>query len=45
VRAIAPGSVEAHPFDVPVYMDRHEFSGLTAEEAAAAHLRDLAVQD
>jgi class 3 adenylate cyclase len=26
-------------------MDRHEFTGLTAEEAAAAHLRDLAVQD
>jgi class 3 adenylate cyclase len=26
-------------------MDRHEFSGLTAEEAAEAHLRDLAVQD
>jgi class 3 adenylate cyclase len=25
-------------------MDRHEFTGLTAEEAAAAHLRDLAVQ-
>jgi class 3 adenylate cyclase len=26
-------------------MDRHEFTGLTAEEAAAAHLRDLEVQD
>jgi class 3 adenylate cyclase len=25
-------------------MDRHEFEGLTAEEAAAAHLRDLEVQ-
>jgi class 3 adenylate cyclase len=25
-------------------MDRHEFTGLTAEEAAAAHIRDLAVQ-
>jgi class 3 adenylate cyclase len=25
-------------------MDRHEFSGLTAAEAAEAHLRDLAVQ-
>ncbi len=25
-------------------MDRHEFVGLTAEEAAAAHLKDLAVQ-
>jgi class 3 adenylate cyclase len=31
-------------FDVPFYMDRHEFTGLTAEAAAAAHLRDLAVQ-
>jgi class 3 adenylate cyclase len=29
---------------VPVFMDRHEFSGLTAEEAAAAHIRDLEVQ-
>jgi class 3 adenylate cyclase len=26
-------------------MDRHEFTGLTAAEAAEAHLRDLAVQD
>ena len=26
-------------------MDRHEFSGLTAAEAAEAHLKDLAVQD
>jgi class 3 adenylate cyclase len=26
-------------------MDRHEFSGLTAAEAAAAHLKDLEVQD
>ena len=42
---IARGSLEGHPVGVPVYMDRHEFTGLTAEEAAAAHLRDLAVQD
>jgi class 3 adenylate cyclase len=26
-------------------MDRHEFTGLTAAEAAEAHLKDLAVQD
>jgi len=26
-------------------MDRHEFTGLTAAEAAAAHLKDLAIQD
>jgi class 3 adenylate cyclase len=26
-------------------MDRHEFTGLTAEGAAAAHLKDIAVQD
>ena len=26
-------------------MDRHEFSGLTAEGAAAAHLQDIAIQD
>jgi class 3 adenylate cyclase len=30
---------------VPLFMDRHEFAGLTAAEAAAAHLKDLAVQD
>jgi class 3 adenylate cyclase len=29
---------------VPFFMDRHEFSGLTAEGAAAAHLKDLEVQ-
>jgi class 3 adenylate cyclase len=30
---------------VPFFMDRHEFSGLTAAEAAVAHLKDLEVQD
>jgi class 3 adenylate cyclase len=30
---------------VPLFMDRHEFAGLTAAETAAAHLKDLAVQD
>jgi class 3 adenylate cyclase len=30
---------------MPLYMDRHEFVDLTAEEAAEAHLRDLEVQD
>jgi class 3 adenylate cyclase len=29
---------------VPFYMDRHEFVGLTAEDAAAMHLKDMAVQ-
>src|SRR5262245_3787172 len=29
---------------VPVYMDRHEFSGVTAEVVADAHSKDLAVQ-
>ncbi len=29
---------------VPYYMDRHEFTNLTAEAAAEAHLKDLAVQ-
>jgi class 3 adenylate cyclase len=33
-----------HPAPVPVYMDRHEFTGLTAAGAAAAHLNDLEVQ-
>jgi class 3 adenylate cyclase len=30
---------------VPFYMDRHEFSGLTAIEAAVMHLKDLEIQD
>jgi len=29
---------------VPLFMDRHEFERVTAEEIAAAHLKDLAVQ-
>jgi hypothetical protein len=29
---------------VPFFMDRHEFVGLSAEEAALAHLKDLRVQ-
>jgi class 3 adenylate cyclase len=30
---------------MPFFMDRHEFTGLTAEGAAAAHLKDIAIQD
>jgi class 3 adenylate cyclase len=33
-----------HAHHVPFYMDRHEFVGLSAEEAALAHLRDLKIQ-
>src|SRR5215218_2133457 len=33
-----------HPWLVPLFMDRHEFTGLTAVDAAAAHLKDLEVQ-
>jgi class 3 adenylate cyclase len=29
---------------MPLYMDRHEFAKVTAEDIAAAHLQDLAVQ-
>jgi class 3 adenylate cyclase len=29
---------------MPMYMDRHELSGVTPEDVAAAHLRDLEVQ-
>ena len=29
---------------MPFYMDRHEFNGLTAAGAAAAHLKDLEVR-
>jgi class 3 adenylate cyclase len=30
--------------DVPFYMDRHDFAGLTAVDAAKMHLKDLEVQ-
>jgi class 3 adenylate cyclase len=30
---------------VPFYLDRHEFSGLTATDAANMHLKDMALQD
>ena len=30
---------------VPFYMDRHEFSGLTAADAANMHLKDMVLQD
>ncbi|HET9563125.1 MAG TPA: nickel-binding protein [Mycobacterium sp.] len=33
-----------HAHGVPFFMDRHEFVGLSAEEAALAHLKDLKIQ-
>jgi hypothetical protein len=30
---------------VPLYLDRHDLPGITPEELAAAHERDVAVQD
>ena len=36
---------EAHARRVPYFMDRHEFSGLTATDAANMHLKDMAIQD
>src|SRR3954453_5441596 len=30
---------------MPIYMDRHELAGTTAEVTAQAHLKDLAIQD
>jgi hypothetical protein len=33
-----------HAHRVPFFMDRHEFVGLSAEEAAVAHLKDLKIQ-
>jgi class 3 adenylate cyclase len=30
---------------MPLFMDRHELTGLTAQDVAEAHLRDLEVQD
>jgi class 3 adenylate cyclase len=42
--ALPPAPGVGHPCGVPLFMDRHEFVGLTAEEAAVAHLKDLEVQ-
>jgi class 3 adenylate cyclase len=33
-----------HPAWVPFYMDRHDFTGLTAAQAALMHLKDMEVQ-
>jgi class 3 adenylate cyclase len=33
-----------HAHAVPFFMDRHEFVGLSAEEAALAHVKDLKIQ-
>jgi class 3 adenylate cyclase len=33
-----------HAHRVPFFMDRHEFVGLSAEEAALAHVKDLKIQ-
>src|SRR3954447_18195821 len=30
---------------MPIFMDRHEFAGVSAEQVAQAHLKDLAIQD
>ena len=43
--AVARDLVLRHPARVPYFMDRHEFTGLTAAGAAAAHLKDLEIQD
>ncbi len=34
-----------HPIGVPLFLDRHQFNGVTAAEAAKLHLMDLEVQD
>jgi class 3 adenylate cyclase len=43
--AVASTWTPRHAHCVPFFMDRHEFVGLSAEEAALAHLKDLKVQD
>jgi hypothetical protein len=30
---------------MPIFMDRHELAGVSAEQVAEAHLKDLAIQD
>ena len=39
-----PARPVGHPDPVPFYMDRHEFSGLTAAGAAEAHIKDIEIQ-
>jgi class 3 adenylate cyclase len=41
---LPPDRPVGHPDPVPFYMDRHEFSGLTAAGAAAAHIKDIEIQ-
>src|SRR5829696_7039173 len=43
--AVALTWTPRHAHRVPFFMDRHEFVGLSAEEAALAHLKDLKIQD
>jgi class 3 adenylate cyclase len=40
----APPGV-SHASGVPFFMDRHEFSGMTATDAANMHVKDMALQD
>ena len=35
----------AHPLVVPLFIDRHDLSGASAADVAAAHTEDLALQD
>jgi class 3 adenylate cyclase len=42
--AVARRGQLRHAHRVPFFMDRHEFVGLSAEEAAIAHLKDLKIQ-
>lgn len=45
-RAVAPIRVVGDPCQpMPYYMDRHELPGVNAADVAAAHLKDLEVQD
>jgi hypothetical protein len=30
---------------MPIFMDRHQLAGATAQQVAEAHLKDLAIQD
>jgi class 3 adenylate cyclase len=34
-----------HPLVMPLFLDRHDLSGATAEDVAAAHVEDLDIQD
>lgn len=42
---VAQGGIVGKDIEMPIFMDRHDLTGLTAEDLARAHKMDLDVQD